>query len=81
MFRSWYLGSSTPPDKQPVELFISYSHKDEELCDNLKVHLSNLRRQNVIDDWHDRKIVPGEEWAKYIYDHINSARVILRPIS
>jgi len=81
MFRSWYLGSGTPSDEQPVELFISYSHRDEELCDKLKAHLANLRRRKVIDDWHDRKIVPGEEWAKKIDDHINSARVILLLIS
>src|SRR4051812_31724726 len=33
---------------QPVEVFISYSHKDEPLREKLETHLSLLRRQGVI---------------------------------
>jgi TIR domain len=44
-------------------------------------HLSNLRRQGVIREWHDRKIGSGTEWAKEIDEHLNSAEVILLLIS
>ena len=44
-------------------------------------HLSDLRRQGVIREWHDRKIGLGTEWAKEIDEHLNSAEVILLLIS
>lgn len=44
-------------------------------------HLSNLRRQGVIRECHDRKIGSGTEWAKEIAEHLNSAEVILLLIS
>jgi hypothetical protein len=65
----------------PIELFISYSHKDEALREKLGSHLSLLRRQGVIDAWHDRRIAAGQEWAGAIDDHLNRAAVILLLVS
>jgi hypothetical protein len=81
MFRAWYVGDGTASRKKTVELFISYSHRDEDLFNRLKAHLANLRRHGVIDDWHDRKIMPGEDWSRQIDEHINSAKIILLLIS
>lgn len=67
--------------KPPVEVFISYSHKDKLLRDQLAIQLSNLRRQEVIRDWFDGDIVPGTEWRKQIQQHLGSAQVILLLIS
>jgi hypothetical protein len=64
-----------------VELFFSYSHKDERLRDELAIHLKMLRRQGVISAWHDRQITAGSEWANAINDHLNSAEIILLLIS
>jgi hypothetical protein len=72
-------GAST--SGSPVEVFISYAHKDEAFKDELLVHLSNLRRQNVISAWHDRMIGEGTEWAGQIDVHLKSARIILLLIS
>jgi hypothetical protein len=38
-----------------VKLFFSYSHKDEDLRDELEIHLSALKRQGIISTWHDRR--------------------------
>jgi hypothetical protein len=65
----------------PFEVFISYSHKDEALREKLGTHLSLLRRQGVIDAWHDRRIGAGQEWAGAIDEHLNSAAVIILLIS
>jgi TIR domain len=65
----------------PIEIFISYSHKDERWRAQLDTHLSGLRRQNVIDEWHDRCIGAGQEWAGAIDEHLNRAAVILLLIS
>ncbi|MEM7770487.1 MAG: SUMF1/EgtB/PvdO family nonheme iron enzyme [Cyanobacteria bacterium P01_A01_bin.37] len=64
-----------------VELFFSYSHKDEALRDQLATHLKLLERQGIISSWHDRKIVPGSEWAGDIDHFLGSADIILLLIS
>ena len=64
-----------------LKLFFSYSHKDEALRDELAKHLSILERQGVISSWHDRKILPGEEWDYQINDNLNTADIILLLIS
>jgi TIR domain len=64
-----------------IEVFFSYSHRDEELRDELAKHLSILKRQGVISAWYDRDIAAGTEWATAIDHHLNSAQVILLLIS
>ncbi len=65
----------------PIEVFISYSHKDELLRDELSRHLALLRRQGVITEWHDRRIGAGENWKAAIDDHLDHAELILLLIS
>ena len=64
-----------------VEVFFSYSHKDEALRDQLATHLKLLERQGIIAAWHDRKIVPGSEWAGNIHHYLERADIILLLIS
>jgi hypothetical protein len=66
---------------EPVEVFFSYSHRDEKLRDKLALHLAMLQRQGVIKAWHDRKISAGTEWAQAIDDNLNAADIILLLIS
>ncbi|MFB2897870.1 toll/interleukin-1 receptor domain-containing protein [Aerosakkonemataceae cyanobacterium BLCC-F50] len=64
-----------------IEVFFSYSHRDEALRDELAKHLSIMRRQGIIDAWYDRAISAGSEWAGEIDAHLNSAQIILLLIS
>ncbi len=64
-----------------VHIFCSYSHKDEEALEDLKAHLAEVRRQGLIDDWHDRRIKPGEDWAQAIDDALEKADIVLLLIS
>ena len=64
-------------DSQPIDLFISYSHKDESLKDDLYIHLANLIRQKKIKPWQDRAIEAGMEWDAEIKAKLESAGVIL----
>ena len=64
-----------------VKVFYSYSHKDERWRTQFENHLSLLRRQRLISEWHDRKIGPGEEWRGQICEHLNNARIILLLVS
>ena len=74
------LTASTPQSlalSTPIEVFISYSHKDEDLKDELYIHLANLTRQNKIKPWQDRAIEAGTEWDTEIQARLESAGVIL----
>lgn len=62
-------------------LAFSYSHADEALRDQLEKHLSPLKRLGLIDSWHDRRIVAGQEFNKEIDEHFAMASVILLLIS
>src|ERR1035441_2264305 len=66
---------------EPVSIFYSYSHKDEDLRLELEAHLSALRRSGLISEWHDRKIDPGQEWKNQIDQHLDSAQLILLLVS
>ncbi|MGB3493105.1 MAG: AAA-like domain-containing protein [Elainellaceae cyanobacterium] len=66
---------------ETVDVFFSYSHRDEKLRDKLALHLAMLQRQDVIRSWHDRKISAGTEWAQEIDDKLNSAGIILLLVS
>ncbi len=67
--------------KKTINLFYSYSHKDEALREKLETHLKLLERQHVIDTWHDRKIISGNEWGKAIDENLKTADIILLLIS
>lgn len=64
-----------------VKLFISYSHRDETLKQQLDKHLASLKRQKVIESWHDRKLEAGMQWANQIDENLDQADIILLLIS
>ncbi|MEO1297906.1 MAG: toll/interleukin-1 receptor domain-containing protein [Cyanobacteria bacterium J06636_16] len=61
----------------PLDVFISYSHKDEDLKEELEVHLSTLTRQNKIKPWQDRTLEAGTEWDPQIKAALEAAQIIL----
>lgn len=65
----------------PVRIFYSYAHEDERLRGELEKHLSSLRRQGLIVEWHDRNISAGTEWKHEIDKYLNIADIILLLIS
>ncbi|WP_437657009.1 AAA family ATPase [Sorangium sp. So ce1182] len=69
------------PRKKPLRLFFSYSHKDEALRDELETHLALLKREGLLQSWHDRRVGAGEEWAGQIDKNLNEAEVILLLVS
>lgn len=65
----------------PATVFFSYSHADEALRDQLEKQLAILRRQGVIETWHDRRIGAGEDWARAIDAHVEQDDIILLLVS
>lgn len=59
-----------------MEVFCSYSHKDEQYRREFETHIALMKRQNLIQIWQDRKIIAGEDWAGEIDVHLNSADIV-----
>lgn len=64
-----------------ISVFFFYSHKDEELRNELEIHLATLKRQGVITTWHDRRIDAGDEFVGKISGNLESADIILLLVS
>lgn len=64
-----------------IEIFICYAREDEELRKSLEKQLRALRREGLIDIWHDRQIIAGAEREGEINRHLDAAQIILLLIS
>jgi len=64
-------------DTPKIKLFISYSHKDKELCNELQNHLSPLKQENLIEYWQDKELLPGENWDEEIKKNLRQADIVV----
>jgi len=64
-----------------TKLFFSYSHKDENLRNELETHLATLRREGLIEAFHDRRIPAGAHLDDAIDAYLEEADVILCLVS
>ncbi len=71
------------PNESPskLNLFISYSHADEDLKNELDKHLIMLKRLGKVQVWNDRKLIPGQVWNDEIKNELANAHIILLLIS
>ena len=63
-------------------VFMSYSHKGETLRDELEIQLAILKRQGLIEVWHDRRLLPGDhlDWTiSKELDRANIVRLLVSP--
>ena len=67
--------------KKSLKAFISYSHADEPMKDQLLQHLKPLERLGLISNWHDRMIKPGDNFSNIISSEIESSDIIFILIS
>lgn len=65
----------------PKKIFISYSHKDETFKDELLEHMSGLKSSGIIDTWHDRKILAGDNLNTEIDENLEASEIIIFLIS
>ena len=64
-----------------TRIFLSYSHKDEEYRSELEIHLASLKREGLIEVWHDRRIEAGDEFDREISQNLEDADVVLLLVS
>lgn len=67
--------------KRAVSVFISYSHKDREYCDELKTQLVPLVDEELLDPWYDGELKPGQEWEALLTQKLHEANIILLLVS
>lgn len=64
-----------------LTIFFAYSHRDEEVRNELEIHLAMLKRQGIITTWHDRRIDAGEEINGRINRYLEEANIFLLLVS
>ncbi|MFD2366843.1 toll/interleukin-1 receptor domain-containing protein [Pseudoduganella sp. GCM10020061] len=64
-----------------MKVFVSYSHKDQDLKDRLINHLRPLENEGLIAIWVDHQIKAGDDWDAEIAKKLSSADVVLALVS
>lgn len=63
-------------DSFKPRLFYSYSHKDKAFREELEHRLSLLKSNQLLTDWSDRQILPGQSIGEKTRQEIDSADII-----
>jgi GTPase SAR1 family protein len=63
-------------DQKPLRLFISYSHEDESHLQNFVKHLITLKRNGVIKEWYDKKLVSGDKLDSEIQKNLLDSDIV-----
>ncbi|HEX3531100.1 MAG TPA: TIR domain-containing protein, partial [Thermoanaerobaculia bacterium] len=79
-------GEGAPPPGEKEEsvrdqVFISYSHLDKKLHEELLLHLAPYVRSGSVTAWSDKQIAPGSTWFTEIQDALKKARVAVLLVS
>lgn len=67
-----------------MKIFISYSHNDNEnppYIEEFRKHLASLKDNGLVEEWYDRKILPGKDYQKEIDNNLEDADIICLFIS
>ena len=66
---------------QRLNIFLSYAHEDEAMKTQLDKNLIALKKNDRIEVWQDRAIMPGDTWNEEIKNALATADIILLLIS
>lgn len=66
---------------QRLRVFLSYSHADRLLVKKFRTFLTQLKRERLIEIWHDDEIPPGAEFDREIIAKLSASDVVLLLIS
>ena len=63
--------------RRPVQMFVSYSHRDRKHLDTLRVHLAGLERSGQLHCWWDGQLEVGKAWEPRILEALHRADIVL----
>jgi len=72
---------SAPAFKVPKSIFISYSHANQDMLEDLKTYLAALEQKGLISYWDDSKLNAGVPWERQIEEALASAKAGLLLVS
>ena len=61
----------------PASLFYSYSHKDAQHRERMETSLSLLKRDELLEDWSDHEILPGQSISSKIRENMDRANILV----
>lgn len=64
-----------------MKVFVSYSHKDQEYLDRLKVHLSQLVKSGELSTWTDQEMLPGDPLDHVIARELSTCDMFIALVS
>ena len=67
--------------QKSITVFFSYAQADQAVRDQLAIHLSQLKRDGLIEEWSDQQILAGSDRVQAIDRALHSAHIILLLIS
>ena len=63
--------------RKPVQVFVSYSHRDRKHLDKLRIHLAGLEHHSRVHCWWDGALEVGKAWEPQILEALRSADVVI----
>lgn len=60
-----------------TRLFYSYSHKDEKFKDDMEKALALLKRDGLLNTWHDRRILPGQNITGKVKENMEKSDIVV----
>ena len=67
---------------EPLKIFITYSHKDEDAMNTLLTCLAVMEQhEGKIKIWQDNEILPSDEWRQSISTNLSSSDILLYLVS
>ncbi len=66
---------------KPLNIFLSYAHKDSKYLDELRKDLKLMERNGLVRIWSDHELLPGHPWEQKILQELQTADVIICQLS
>lgn len=66
---------------EPLNIFVSYSHRDKRWLEELQVHLAPLVRGGQVNLWDNTRIKAGAQWKEQIKQALEVADIAILLIS
>ena len=68
-------------EREPVRVYISYSHRDKTLLNRILTHLTPLEREQLITIFYDAKLLPGTDFNLELERELDRAQIALFLVS